>query len=331
MSINNPMLRSLLLSSPLPIPLQGPAQNPINGSDAESYALAKIVLACRGEGHWGSREEDCSKIDLFFSVEHPWYESERLIIFTQVKSGKSFGSTLSHGFKLKARAKNAAVRTTHPVCVAWVDRDKNRVFWAYVHPTTTATDQEYGAYHEVGPPMIYDLARCAAVKREGITGGRGIIIRKRDADITARRKCVKAIYQGFDKVISPAVGQIELTRFGWRHMLRNSRSANNKASSIDLIPYLKKILEQFPSSHAITQHQTLEVKDYLYRVCEHLLKFDQVRIQQSRASATTPVVAHIRLVEEIRYPRNWETNAMLSQHVARRVVLRSAYWKKEIG
>ena len=158
------MVRSLLLSRPLPTPLQGRPQNPINGSDSESYVLAKIVLACRGEGHWGSREEDNSKIDLFFSAEHPWVKRERLIILTQVKSGESFGSTLSHGFKLKAKAKSAAIRTTHPVCVVWVDRDINRIFWAYVHPATTASDQEYGAYHEVAPPMIYDLARCAAIK-----------------------------------------------------------------------------------------------------------------------------------------------------------------------
>jgi hypothetical protein len=324
-------MRSLLLSEPLPIPLQGRAQNPINGSDSESYALAKIILACRGEGHWGSREEDNSKIDLFFSAQHPWHENERLIIFTQVKSGESYGSTLTHGFKLKATAKRAAIRTTHPVCVVWVDRDNNRVFWAYVHPTSTASHQEYGAYHEVGPPMIYDLARCAAIKRTGITGGRGIIIRRRDTDITVRRKNVKVIYQKLDTVVSPALGVIELTRLGWRHMFRNGRSGENKASSIDLIPYLKKMLEQLPTSHAITQHQILDARGNHYRVCEHLLKFDQIRIRKSRSGVLQTVVAHVRLVEEIRYPRNWETNVMLSQLMSRRVVLRSAYWKHEEG
>ncbi len=327
-------MHSLLLSRPLSTALQGRAQNPINGSDSESYALAKIVLACRGEGHWGSREEDNSKIDLFFSAEHPWHKRERIIVFTQVKSGETFGSTLSTGFKLKAKAKSAAIRTTHPVCVVWVDRDRNRLFWAYVHPMTTASDQEYGAYHEVGPPMIYDLARCAAIRRAGTTGGRGIIIRRRNTNITERRKIVKSIYRDIGKVISPAVGEIEMTRLGWRHMFRNGRSGENKASSMDLIPYLCKVLEQLPSSHAITQHHTLEVNDYVYRVCEHLLKFDQIQIQRSRTEEKEnpkKVVAFVRLVEEIRYPRNWETNVMLSQLVDRRVVLRSAYWKNEKG
>lgn len=179
--------------------------------------------------------------------------------------------------------------------------------------------------------MIYDLARCAAIRRVGITDGRGIIVRKRDTDITTRRKTVKRIYRDIGTLISPAVGEIEITRLGWRHMFRNGRSGKNKASSMDLIPYLGKVLEQLPSSHAITQHHTLEVNDYLYRVCEHLLKFDQIQIQRSRSENPKKVVAFVRLVEEIRYPRNWETNVMLSQLVDRRVVLRSAYWKHEKG
>jgi hypothetical protein len=324
-------MRSLLLSQPLLTPLQGRAENSLNGSDSESYALAKIILACRGEGHWGSREEDNSKIDLFFSAQHPWHKGERLIIFIQVKSGESYGSTLSHGFKLKARAKSAAIRTTHPVCVVWVDRDNDRVFWAYVHPTSTSSHQDYGAYHEVAPPIIYDLARCAAIKGAGITGGKGIIIRRRDTEITIRRKRVKAIYQKLDKVMTPAIGEIELTRLGWRHMFRNGRSSENKASSIDLIPYLKKMLEQLPTSHAITQHQTLEVKGNCYRVCEHLLKFNQIQIQMSRSREVQAVVAHVRLMEEIRYPRSWETSVMLTQLISRRVVLRSVYWKNKEG
>ncbi len=317
----------MLLSKPTSAPLQGRAQNPINGSDSESYAMAKVVLACRGEGHWGSREEDNSKIDMFFSAPHPWHKGERLVVLAQIKSGSSSGSSLAHGFKLTGSAKSAAIRTNHGVCVVWVDRDANRIFWAYVHPTTTSRPQEYGAYHEVAPPMLYDLARCAGLKRPGMSGGRGIIVRKRSSELGARRKRVKAVYQAFGKVINPALGWVELTRLGWRHMFRKGRREENKASSLDLIPYLKKILEQWPSAHAITEHKTFESNGYIHRVCEHLLKFDQVQIQTNRLADSDRIVAHIRVVEEVRYPRNWASNVMLSQLVSRRVVLRSAYWK----
>jgi len=321
------MMRSLLLSEPPSAPLQGRAQNPINGSDSESYTMAKVVLACRGEGHWGSREEDNSKIDIFFSARHPWHKGERLIVLAQVKSGSSFGESLSHGFKLKTPAKTAAIRTNHGVCVVWVDRDANRIFWAYVHPTSTCRTQEYGAYHEVAPPMLYDLARCSGLKRPGASGGRGVIIRRRSSQLRERRKQVRATYRAFSKVFCPALGHIELTRLGWRHMFRKGRREENKASSLDLIPYLKRLLEQWPSEHAITDHQTFESNGYIHRICEHLMKFDQVEIQTDRSAEPKRVTAYIRVVEEIRYPRNWETNVMLSQLVSRRVVLRSAYWK----
>lgn len=321
-------MRSLLLSTPPSAPLQGRPQNPINGSDSESYAMAKVILACRGEGQWGSREEDNSKIDMFFSSPHPWHKGERLVLLAQIKSGSRYGASLPHGFKLTGAAKGAAIRTNHGLCVVWVDRDANRIFWAYVHPTTTTRPQEYGAYHEVAPPMLYDLARCAGLKRPGATGGRGITVRKRSSDLSARRKRVKAAYRAFAKVFSPALGPIELTRLGWRHMFRKGRREESKASSLDLIPYLKKLLEQCPSTHAITEHKTFVSNGYIHRVCEHLMKFDQVKLETEQSAESKPVIAHIRVVEEVRYPHNWESNVMLSQLVSRRVVLRSAYWKE---
>jgi len=320
-------MHSILASTLRPTALQGRPQNPMNGSDSESFAMAKIVLACRGEGHWGSREEDNSKIDMVFSAPHPWHKRERLIVLSQVKSGPTYGTTLSQGFKLTGAAKSAAIRTNHGVCVAWVNRDANRIYWAYVHPTSTTRPQEYGAYHEVTPAMLYDLARCAGLKRSGNTGGKGIIVRKRSQHFDFIRKRVKSIYRSFGTLFSPALGKVELTRLGWRHMFRAGRRLENKSTSLDIIPYLKRILEQWPSSHAITSHKTFTSKGFTHRICEHLMKFNDIKIQESSTSAPTGAVGYIRVVEEIRYPANWESNVMLSQLVTRRIVLRSAYFK----
>lgn len=320
-------MSSLLLYRPVQVARQGRAQNPINGSDSESYAMAKIILACRGEGHWGSREEDNSKIDMFFSAPHPWHEGERLVVLSQVKSGASYGEPFNQGFRLKTAAKVAALRTSHGVCVAWVDRDANQIYWAYVHPTTTSRAQDYGAYHRVTPAMIYDLARCVGLKRPGSTGGRGIIVRRRSSQLRVRREQVQRAYRQFGSIFSPAVGIIELTRLGWRHMFRRGRREENKSTSMDVIPYLKKILGHSPSAHVITDHKIFNSKGYTYRICEHLLKYDEIKIRDARGDSTRDAVAHIRVIEEIRYPENWESNVMLSQLVDRRVVLRSAYLK----
>jgi len=323
------MIRSLLVSASLPRPLQDRAHNPINGGDAESFAMAKLVLACRGEGQWSSREEDSSKIDLIFSCEHPWYPGERLFVLTQVKSGSTYGEVTEKGFRLKENAKKAARRTSHGICVVWVDRDANRTWWAYVHPDVSSGPQEYGLYHEVSPATVYDLARCMSVRRQGATGAKGIIVRRRTSSLTARRKRVRDIYRGFKRVKSPILGEVELTRTGWRHMLRGGRLKENKAASLDLIPHLGRLLLRWPSSQAITASQHFQRNGYWYRRCEHLLKYNNLTVSDASTETSGNQVAYIRLIEEVRYPDDWESKVMRSQLVERRVVLKSAYFKPE--
>lgn len=319
--------RSILLSKPVTVPLQDRAHNAINGSDAESYALAKLVLACRGEGQWGSREEDNTKIDLFLSCPHPWFSNERMIILSQVKSGKTFGELTENGFKLKGKAKTAAIRTSHDVCVIWVDRDNRRAFWAYIHPDALPTPQLYGAYHEITPATIFDLARCMSARIRGPEGANGIVVRVREANLAARRKSVKSAYHQTASILSPVLGSIELSRLGWRHMFRSGRRKINKSTSLNLIPYLKTLLMRRPSAHAITANNSFTHEGQQYQVREHLLKFDKLKIKLPQESSTTEVIAHVRVIEEIRYPENWESQVMLSQMISRRVVLKSAYYK----
>ena len=321
--------RSILFTKPITIPSQDRAHNAINGSDAESYALAKLVLACRGEGQWGSREEDNSKIDLIFSCPHPWFPNERMIILSQVKSGKAFGELTEEGFKLKGSAKNAATRTSHDVCVIWVDRDKKRVFWAYIHPDALPRPQIYGSHHEITPATIFDLARCMSARNRGPEGANGILVRVRGANLAARRKSVKSTYRDTESILSPVLGSIELSRLGWRHMFRSGRREVNKSTSLNLIPYLKTLLRRRPSTHAITANNSFTHDGQQYQVREHLLKFEKLKVQLPEENSSTEAIAHVRVIEEIRYPENWESQVMLSQMISRRVVLKSAYYKSK--
>lgn len=320
----------MLIPRPKSIPLEGRPQNPVNGSDAESFAMARVLLACRGEGFWGSREEDGAKIDLVFSCAHPWASGERLFVLAQVKSGPSYGNILQSGFELKRKAKEAALRTTHDVCVVWVDRAEARLFWAYVHPTATAATQQYGAHHEVSPAMLYDLARVAASRRSGATGGNGVTVRRRHSSVTGRRRNVKSAYRDL-QLYCPVLGNIEATRVGWRHMFRKGRSRGNKATSLELIPYLGILLKQWPTAHAITSSTTKLHKGMVHRTCEHLVTYDRIKIQSKSGSPAESARAFVRVIEEICYPQRWDAQAMLSQLVARRVVLRSAYIKSHLG
>jgi len=286
-----------------------------------------MTTACRGEVCWGFREEDNSKIDLILSLEHPWYAGERMIVLVQVKSGETYGVKNTEGFKLKSAAVKAAKRTSHSVCIIWVCRESNRAYWAYIHPSSQVSPRDYSPYHRVSPATLYDLARCMSKNTTNAYGGSGVIIRRREGNLTNRRKLVYSVYKKKDQIFSPALGVIELTRLGWRHMFRANRSAAYKQTSLDLIPYLDKIISQTPTTHAITDYKEWESKGFVYRSSEHLLKYDKVMYSAKAKSEREHAVVIIKAIEEIRYPSNWQANAMLSQCIDRRVVLKSAYFK----
>lgn len=317
-----------LLSGSVTTPLEGRAQNSINGSDAESFAMARVLAACRGEGQWGSREEDNSKIDLVFSTVHPWHSKERMLILAQVKSGESYGSRQNDGgFKLFTKAKNGAKRTCHDICLVWVDREKNAVFWAYIHPFSNSTAQTYGPHHSVTPAMVFDLARCSSKRNTGGSGGRGIIVSPANKSLPETRKKAVRAYKSIREVTNPVLGKIETTRLGWRHMFRRSRAARNKAASLDLIPVLGVLLEQHPTSNAIVSTDFFTRDGFEHRTCEHLLKFSETSVFRKCNRQLEKVTTYIRVIEEIRYPTDWADKAMLSQLVTRRAVLKSAYYK----
>lgn len=319
--------RSLLASSPTFEPDESRSKNAINGGDAESYAMAKLILACRGEGYWGSREEDNSKIDLIFSFEHPWNRGERMIVLSQVKSGSSYGKLTRSGFELKGRAKASASRSSHDICVVWIDRTERKAFWAYIHPGSVARTQNYGSYHEVSPATIFDLARCMSHARSGQQGANGLHIRRRSISISDRRRTVKERYRAISKVLSPVLGEIELSRLGWRHMFRSGRRKESKATSLNLIPYLNRLLSRWPSVHAITESSSFSVNGFTHQVREHLLKYNGLIVSSECDHRRGDYCAHVRVLEEIRYPNDWEAAVMLSQQITRRVVLKSAYYK----
>lgn len=308
-------------------PLQARANNAINGSDSESFVMARFLLACRGEGQWGSREDDNSKIDMMMSIEHPWCPKERMLILCQAKSGKSYGRMeKGGGFKLATRAKSEARRTNHAICILWIDRDADCGFWAYIHPNSTETGQKYGDHHRIGPAMVYDLARAISQASGHRHGGRGVIIPETMSNLKAGRSEALASYRSQKVVRSPVLGDVEFTMHGWRHMFRKSRSASNKQASLRLIPRLPAILRHRPSTMALLDIRLESNRQLETRTAEYLLKFRDVRRRSALGVEVTTTV-HVRVVEEIRYPRRWDRSAMLSQQIKRRVVLKSAYYK----
>ena len=289
-------------------------------------AASFLVTAIGAEISWGSRNEDGRKIDLICSYDHPWFEKERFIILVQVKSGESFGEKLSNGFKLKSSAKNSAKRTTHPICIIWINRKSSDSFWAYIHPRTESKPQKYGDNHRLNPTTRYDLARCQAQFLPIKKGGSGIIMNEKEIDLKKIRKNSLAKYKSYQKkgLFCPSLGRIEVTRIGWRHMFRMSRASSNKAKSYTTINFLDKIISDTPTDIYISKCELTEQAEYNYRKSEYVLIYRDVKEQNDQLSKIKVVV---RIIEEIRWPKDWHINSTLTQFIERRNVLLSCYYK----
>ncbi len=320
------MTDSLLKYKPTKKRLETRAENIDNGNDAEVLAASFLIMAIGAEISWGSRNEDGRKIDLICSYDHPWFEKERFIFFVQVKSGDSYGEKLTDGFRLKTIAKNAAKRTTHPVCVIWIDRDSGNSYWAYVHPKSESKPQNYGNNHLVTPTMRYDIARCQAHFLPIKKGGAGIILSEKNTDLATIRKKALTKYKSYQLsgLLIPNLGKIEVTRVGWRHMFRKTRALKNKAKSLTTIRFLDKIVCDIPSETYISSCEFTEQAEYNYRTSEYVLTYENVKIQNTTLEKVKVVV---RVIEVVRWPKDWNKNSTLKQFVERRNILLSCYYK----
>ena len=308
-------------------PKQNRENNLENGNDAEVLSASMLLKAMGAEVSWGSRNEDGRKIDLICSYDHPWVKKERLIFFVQVKSGSTYGRKLKNGFTLLGVAKKSAQRTSHPICLIWVERETNSTYWAYIHPFSTSVSQNYGDNHLVNPATRYDIARCQAKVIPGKSEGSGIIIKELTGTLQNKRAYSLKKYKSLKTktIVNPNLGVVELTRVGWRHMFRKQRSSINKQKSLNLIPYLGNLLEHKPSKIYITKNKFESERGYEFRTSEYVLTYEKVLINNAGELESTSVI--IRLLEEIMWPENWRENSMLSQLIKRRLVLLSAYYK----
>lgn len=322
------MTKFFLQQKPISQIDQSRALNISNGNDAEIYAASKLLTAVGAEVSWGSRNEDGRKIDLIASYDHPWHNKERIIFLVQVKSGSTYGEKLPSGFKLLASAKKSAQRTSHSICIIWADRTANCSYWAYVHPNSTKTNQIYGENHSISPAMRFDIARSQSKTLPRKIGGSGIIMAQKESDLKSKRSVALIKYRHLksQNIINPNLGEVKFSRIGWRHMFRRSRSSENKDSSLMVINYLQRILEDKPTSIYISDFKIETIESFTYRKSEYVLSYDSVKYYDGGSLVRGKVI--IRLIEEIRWPENWESHATLSQQVDREVTFLSCYFKK---
>ncbi|MBB2148271.1 hypothetical protein [Pedobacter gandavensis] len=321
--------QQMIMRTKLPVIDYSKQFNSINGNDAELLAAARILTACGAEISWGSRNEDGNKIDLFLSQPHPWQPSERLVTLVQVKSGVSYGKVLKEGFELKSEAKRLAQRTSHAICIIWIDQATSEAFWAYVHPKTLKGSTTYGKHHQVTPALRYDLARVTSNYYTPLYGGEGIILSIKGSTLQEKRLLAKNAYAALpsEGILSASVGIINFTRIGWKHMFRRDRSKLRKESSLTVIPYLKRLLQHRPSEMFATESNYFTDGDYVIRQIHYALSYDRAKVWNHVSIKSENKKVIIRVIEEIRYPKNWFLEGQLSQRIFRKVTFLSCHYK----
>lgn len=321
------MNKSILNTRPLQSVKETVDYNVSNGNDAELLAASRFVMACGAEISWGSRNEDGRKIDLIVSYDHPWIEKERILVLVQVKSGNTYGELLNEGFTLKTSAKKQAQRTSHSICLIWLDRQSNKTFWAYIHPNSLSGNQDYGKNHTICPATRYDIARCQAKNIPIKSGGAGLIITPNTINLKNKRAKALTYYKNLklQDIVCPNLGKIEFSSLGWRHMFRKGRTAKRKETSLAAIEYIDKIVCDKPTDIYISKCDFFLQSNYTYRKSEYVLAYDEIQLFDGKQNSRIKVI--IRLVEEIRWPTDWINLGALSQLVDRRLIFLSCYYK----
>ncbi|EIE1275505.1 TPA: hypothetical protein NJ328_004880 [Vibrio parahaemolyticus] len=295
--------------------------NSVNGGDGESKAAADLLLATRGEVKWSSREVDGRKIDIEFSAEHPWYEKENFSLSFQVKAGHSYvNKTCNTLFAPNSTLFKSIQRQSDKIGLIWVDPDKDTSQWCLIRPNSKYMRKGYGLHHKITPATLYDLARCYGRDLNKPKHGHGICISRKPKTLKVLRSNAIGSYYGNKVVLSPVLGEIKLTRLGWKHMFRKSRRAEYKETSLQVIPVLGKLLEHIPREHIVHSTKYYSIDDFEYRECEHVMSFTQVKDSNKNYLNVT-----VKVLEYVRYPKNWRERSYLTQLVQRETRLLSAY------
>ncbi len=318
---SNRLKHRLLGSSRLPQVKTNGVFNILNGNDSEILSASQLIIALKAEVKWGSRNEDNSKIDLLLSFEHPW-TSNRIFVLSQVKTGyeKQIKVDEEGYFIVGGNVIKNIKRTINTILFTWVQRNTGKCYWANIYSTTPQKKIKFGQNHLLSPATRYELTIKFNWANQIHRHGKGVRLKNGlfSANITSARNECRKIYKSLNSINNPIFGEISLTRLGWNHMFRKSRSLKFKKASMELVPNLGIILRQAPDKYWINNFIVYQMNSYCFWHYEYVLKYFNVKDQSAKR-----IEIVIKIIEEIAFPVNWLIDPFLSQKVKRIVTFKS--------
>lgn len=294
-----------------------------DGAAGERWAAALFTAALCAETTHATASEDDDKFDLKVSFEHAFKKNVRVTVHSQVKSGASYlASAGTDRLKLKNVSKES-IRTlragTSPSVLAWVPPSPRQgVYWYAFRLRRDDTPLEIPRWQRVTPAMRYDLTR---IFEHCMPSGRAprLDVSSRPLPLPAAKKAYKAL---LGTVEHPLAGRLHVSRHGWRHVTRRSKSVVRRNDSLQIVPYLPNFLRSTPDRFSITcdpmvvEGTTIRRRAWIWCWYDDALRIGNV-----------PHRLLLRFREEIRFPRAWRDRPLAVSEVRQHAVLES-WWSK---
>ena len=278
--------------------------NSINFGDwGERVAVSSLALALRGQAKWVSLYIERQHLDLTLDFASPFDKANRSV-HVQVKTGESFGSFAKGRWRIDNidREHVSLWRKSHqPVLLIWVrTTPKTRVYWRWLSPRSCLKTISISRQNLVCPATLYDIERmylhCNTRQLDKLT-----FALPDKLDFVRDRKNAKQFWSSHKVVPCHNLGIVNLTRHGWRHMTRRSKSKSRMHDSLRLLKILPKLLSreahdvELKSASMQVLGQIVSAKRTL------LLKFRNVHFQKE---GDFTVCVRVRV--SMTFPRRWK-------------------------
>jgi hypothetical protein len=274
-------------------------------------------------------EEDCAKVDIKFSFRHA-IDSQRLITFhAQIKAGPSYKQRSSNSKHLVLGIDKATISalsgTGMPGLLIWVPPPPmDRLYWHAADPRNRVkTPICIHRNQFIRPSLRYDLSRIYDYSSFS-TGHPQLTVRAVDPAnaISDAKKAYKELRSLKPK--NSLIGDICVTRLGWRHVTRRSKSTARRELSLRVVPYLKHFLVKRPARYACSYCDIQVVGGWATESRFLLCWYRKALIIDGKSYTLL-----IRIKEEIQYPAKWRDRPLSKDKVLQAATLASWWCKQE--
>lgn len=254
------------------------------------------------------------------------FDQGKLInINCQIKSGASFRSTSNPTHITLKNIDEATVRALTdigtPGLIVWVPPyPLTRIYWftrdvrAPWKPPVRLSRNNY-----VRPSLRYDLTRHAIYSGWQSNRVTSTVKTLSEHEVMCR---AKGAYSDLKKntLNHPLAGVLRITRLGWRHVTRRSKSRKSRTLALRALPHLQKLLTRVPDRFLCQNEGAIESGKKTIEK-RSILCWYRRALQIDGVSHT--VVVRIR--EEISFPTEWDSRPLRVTDITQEATLAS-WW-----